>query len=67
MIAAYIDEFIMLCAGLWMTAVGFGYLPSPTSTQGNQNAWLASLVAHFKWMGPLLIAIAIILAIASAA
>ncbi|MGW9945091.1 hypothetical protein J2W92_000406 [Rhizobium leguminosarum] len=29
MIAAYIDEIIMFCAGLWMTSVGFGYLPFP--------------------------------------
>ena len=57
MIAAYIDEFIMFCAGLWMTAVGFGHLPlSKNPTQ---------VVRHFKWMGPLLLAIAIILAAAS--
>lgn len=66
-IAAYIDEFIMFCAGLWMAAVGFGYLSFPTPNQGAQNAWLANLVGHFKWMGPLLLAIAIVLAIASPA
>ena len=32
-IAAYIDEFIMFCAGLWMTAVGFGYLSFPTQVK----------------------------------
>lgn len=56
MIAAYIDEFIMFCAGLWMTAVGFGYLPlSKNPTQQ------LPVVRHFKWMGPMLIGIAIIL------
>ena len=60
MIAAYIDEFIMFCAGLWMTAVGLGYLPlSKNSTQQ------LPVVRHFKWMGPMLIGIAIILAAAS--
>ncbi|MGN8024159.1 hypothetical protein ACTJJ7_25960 [Phyllobacterium sp. 22229] len=67
MIANYIDEFIMFCAGLWMTAVGYGYLPFQTSNQGNQITWLVRLVAQFKWMGPLLIAIAVILAIVSPA
>ncbi|CAN7573850.1 hypothetical protein HW571_05360 [Agrobacterium genomosp. 3] len=60
MIAAYIDEFIMFCAGLWMTAVGFGHLRlSKNPTQQ------LPVVRHFKWMGPLLLAIAIILAAAS--
>ncbi|PSH68607.1 hypothetical protein CU102_12660 [Phyllobacterium brassicacearum] len=49
-----------------MAAVGFGYLSLP-SMQGAQNAWLANLVNHFKWMGPLLLIIAIILAIAAPA
>lgn len=61
MIAAYIDESIMFCAGLWMTAVGFRYLSLPTPNQGTKNAWLANLVTHFRWMGPLLL-IAIVLA-----
>lgn len=65
MIAAYIDEFIMFCVGLWMTAVGFRYLSFPTANQGTKNAWLANFVTHFRWMGPLLLVIAIVLAIAS--
>jgi hypothetical protein len=60
MIAAYIDEIIMFCAGLWMASVGFGYLPFP----GNP-ANRPPVVRHFKWMGPLLIAIAIVLTAAS--
>ncbi len=59
MIAAYIDEFIMFCAGLWMTAVGFGHLPL------SKNPTQPPVVRHFRWMGPLLLAIAVILAAAS--
>lgn len=60
MIAAYIDEFIMFCAGLWMTSVGFGYLPL-----SGYPASRPAIVRHFKWMGPLLLAIAVVLAAAS--
>jgi len=59
MIAAYIDEIIMFCAGLWMVSVGFGYLPF------RNPANRPPVVRHFKWMGPLLLAIAIVLAAAS--
>ncbi|CAA0112700.1 Uncharacterised protein [Starkeya nomas] len=64
MIAAYIDEFIMFCAALWMTSVGFGYLPLPGGA-ASQSRWVKPLAGHFKWMGPLLLAIAVALAIAS--
>lgn len=60
MIASYIDEFIMLCVGLWMTLVGFGYL-----ALSKNPAYQPRVAHHFKWMGPMLIVIAIILAIAS--
>jgi hypothetical protein len=60
MIGTYIDEFIMFCAGLWMTCVGFGYL----SFSRNQ-AHKLPLVRHFMWMGPLLLVITIVLAVAS--
>ncbi|MBA5800455.1 MULTISPECIES: hypothetical protein [Rhizobium] len=60
MIATYIDEFIMLCAGLWMTFVGFGYL-----SLSRNPAHKSPVVRHFRWMGPLLLFIAIILAVAS--
>ncbi|MCO4315892.1 hypothetical protein M8997_001745 [Phyllobacterium sp. 21LDTY02-6] len=56
MIADYIDELIMFAAGLWMTAVGFGYMSLP--------AGQAHLLKFMKWGGPLLLAIAIVLAIA---
>lgn len=64
MIAAYIDEFIMLCAGAWMTAVGLGYIDLPARPD---LPWLGNLVRQFKWMGPLLILIAVILAVAAPA
>ncbi|MGK6316311.1 hypothetical protein [Neorhizobium sp. DT-125] len=57
---AYIDQMIMFCAGLWMAAVGFGYVRFNTT----QVPWLAKLTGHFRWMGPLLIVIAIILVFA---
>jgi hypothetical protein len=67
-IAAYIDEFIMVCVGVWMSGVGFGFLQSPFQPPpvGPQPWWM-TLVSHFKWMGPLLIAIAIVLAVAEPA
>jgi len=61
-IAAYIDEFIMLCAGAWMTAVGFGYVDLPTPAN---HPWLGNLVRQFKWMGPLLMLIAVVLGVAA--
>ncbi len=60
MIATYIDEFIMFCAGLWMTFVGFGYL-----SLSRNPARKLPVVRHFRWMGPLLLVIAMILAVAS--
>ncbi|MDK1493139.1 hypothetical protein QN219_24355 [Sinorhizobium sp. 7-81] len=59
---AYIDQIIMVCAGFWMTAAGFGYVQTNT-----QVPWLAQLTRHFRWMGPLLIVIAIVLVFASPA
>ena len=50
----------MFCVGLWMTLVGFGYL----SLSGNP-AHRPPVARHFKWMGPMLLMIALILAIAS--
>ncbi|MGK9051109.1 hypothetical protein [Xaviernesmea oryzae] len=54
---AYIDQIIMFCAGVWMTAVGFAYVRFNIA----QVPWLTKLTGHFRWMGPLLIAISIIL------
>ncbi|MCR4265982.1 hypothetical protein [Nitratireductor sp. ZSWI3] len=65
MIADYIDEFIMLCVALWMTGVGFGYLKMPVEGKPGQQAWWAHIIGHFKWLGPLLAVIAVVLAGAS--
>jgi hypothetical protein len=69
MIADYFDEFIMLCVGLWTAGVGFGFLPFPGRTEAKpgQQAWWVHVVPHFRWMGPLLMAIAVVLAVASPA
>ncbi|ABR61707.1 membrane protein [Sinorhizobium medicae] len=64
MIAAYIDEIIMFCAGLWMTSVGFGYVQL-SGNPATRSPWVTTLSGHFKWMGPLLLVIAAALAIAS--
>ena len=62
MLADYIDEIIMLAAGAWMTLVGFGYLQLPTGS-GVAPPWVQTLAGHFNWMGPLLVAIALLLAV----
>lgn len=59
MIATYIDEFMMFSAGLWMTCVGFGYLPLSINTAAEPP-----VVRHFRSMGPLLLVIAAVLAVA---
>lgn len=60
MIADNIDQIIMFCAGVWMTAVGFGYLHLPGNATTHPT-WVTTVARHFKWMGPLLMAIAIVL------
>lgn len=67
MIAAYIDEFIMVCVGIWMSGVGFGFLQSPFQAPPGPQPWWMMVVRHFKWMGPLLIIIAVVLAVAEPA
>ena len=62
MLADYIDEIIMLAAGAWMTLVGFGYLQLPTGN-GATPPWVKTIAGHFNWMGPLLVAIALLLAV----
>ena len=64
MIANYIDQLIMGLVGIWMTLVGLGYLPRPGAQNPNAPLSAVQLMNHFKWMGPLLIAIAAFLAIA---
>ena len=62
-VAIYFDEFVMFCVGLWATAAGFGLVATQSPDPGRHNALMASMVPHFKWLGPMLIIIAIILAI----
>lgn len=62
MIADYIDELIMFLVGIWMTLVGTGYLPGGDNP--NAPRWAVQVMGHFKWMGPMLIAIAILIAVA---
>jgi hypothetical protein len=51
MIAAYIDEFIMFCASLWMSGVGYGFLHLPNQSQVGQQAWWAQIPRHFQMDG----------------
>jgi hypothetical protein len=53
---ANIDQIIMFGAGLWMTAAGFGFVQTNTHAP-----WLVQLTGHFRWMGPLLTVIAVVL------
>lgn len=55
----YIDQIIMFAAGIWMSAVGFGHF-----SFSSDQEWFNRLVRHFKWMGPLLVLIAVALAFA---
>jgi hypothetical protein len=67
MVAAYIDEFIMICVGIWMSGVGYGFLQMPSQPQAGPQPWWAQIPRHFKWMGPLLVVIAVVLAVAEPA
>ncbi len=62
MIAEYIDEIIMLAVGAWMTLLGFGIIAAPTGNKPAQP-WLQTMIVHFRWMGPLLVVIALALAV----
>ena len=64
MIAAHVDEIIMFCAGAWMSAIGFGLLPAPGRNPASGASWLERYGTLFKWGGPLLLIISIVLAIA---
>lgn len=64
MLAAYIDEIIMFCAGAWATAAGFGYL-RVSKDPAAEARWRAGFGKHLKWIGPLLLVIAGVLAVAT--
>ena len=63
MLATYIDVIIMFCVGLWTTGVGYGYLPAPGKADAlAQQQWLARFGKLFKWCGPALLVISVVLA-----
>ena len=64
MLASYIDQIIMFCVGLWATAVGFGYLPMPAKDPAARLQWQARFGTLLKWIGPLLLGISVVLAVA---
>ena len=64
MLAAYIDEIIMFCAGAWATATGFGYLRASKDPVAEEK-WRARFGKHLKWIGPLLLVISVVLSVAT--
>ncbi|MFT3812080.1 MAG: hypothetical protein QM740_01750 [Acidovorax sp.] len=56
-----LDQIITFGAGLWMAMVGFGRLNMPGQSRDRPQAWVPRLTWHFRWMGPLLMALSIAL------
>lgn len=56
-----VDQIITFGSGLWMAAVGFGLLGMPGQSRAQPQAWVPRLTRHFRWMGPLLMALSIAL------
>lgn len=67
MLANYIDEIIMFCAGAWATATGFGYLRMPAKDPLARQQWQERFGLALKWIGPALLIISVSLAIAKTA
>ena len=67
MLANYIDEIIMFCVGAWATAVSFGYLQMPAKDPVARQQWQTRYGTMFRWIGPILIAISVVLAISMGA
>ena len=67
MIANYIDELIMFCVGAWATAVGFGYLQMPAKDPVARQQWQARFGTMFKYIGPILLVISVVLAVSRGA
>jgi len=63
MLANYIDEIIMFCVGAWATATGFGYLQAPVKDPIARQQWQARFGKILKWIGPILLVIAIALVV----
>ncbi|HEX4973201.1 MAG TPA: hypothetical protein VFV69_19310 [Steroidobacteraceae bacterium] len=63
MLAEHIDSIFMLLVGIYASAVGFGAIAPPSSSDpvaGQQ--WLARYGKLFRIIGPLLVVIALVLA-----
>ena len=67
MLANYIDNLIMFCVGAWATAVGFGYLQMPAKDPLTRQQWQTRFGTMFKWTGPILMVIAIVLTVSKGA
>jgi hypothetical protein len=67
MVADYIDSIIMLGVGAYATAVAFGGLPPPTKDVAAGQQWLTRHGRWLRFVGPMLILIALILAYSHAA
>lgn len=63
MLAAYIDQIIMFLVGVWATGVGYGFLPALGKDAAAQEQWKARFGKLFKFIGPALIVIALVLAV----
>ena len=63
-VAAYIDQIIMCLVGAWATGVGYGLLPMPGKDEAAKAQWRSRFGKLLQVIGPLLIAIALILALA---
>ena len=58
-LAAYFDKLITLVAGIWITVTGFRQPVLPPE-DGWRRTLISKMHPHFRWMGPLLIIVALI-------
>jgi hypothetical protein len=64
MLARHLDGLMMLLVGVWIACVGFGWLP--LASEG-KPPFVATFKRHARWMGPLLVLIAVTLMLAGQA
>jgi hypothetical protein len=60
-LAKYVDAVIMLALGIWVSGVALGWFAVP---RGNLPVFVGWFERNARWIGPLLIAIAVVLVIA---
>lgn len=58
-LAAYIDKLFTLVAGIWVTVTGFRE-PKLPAEDGWRRTMIVKMTPHFRWMGPLLIIVALV-------